>query len=287
MSESAERIYALLVDANPVPDVEQVPTILAERPHLYVIDSRRDAMQTELRPEEEVAQAPPPRQRRWIPAAAAAVVVAAAIGVSIFALSGDSDEPAPPATEAPVTTTAPVIQSVEEVGRSAIAAWNAGDVDAFVGLFSADGLIQNDWSATDGGLANDVEFYMGLGQQATIEECTVSGDTVTCVTSTADDLSGPLGISTEVHWVMSIAGSEITQLNWEFPVTDTIDSWTVIDDMIVWLGAEHLDVYDDWFRPLGRCDFEGANFYGTWCSSARAADEMMRLAPEFRAQAEY
>ena len=49
----------------------------------------------------------------------------------------------------------------------------------------------------------------------------------------------------------AIAGSEITQLNWEFPVTDTIDSWTVIDDMIVWLGAEHLDVYDDWFRPLG------------------------------------
>lgn len=50
MSKSAEQVYALLVDANPIPDVDAVPETLQPAPHLRVIDPRRDDMQTQTRP---------------------------------------------------------------------------------------------------------------------------------------------------------------------------------------------------------------------------------------------
>ena len=44
MNENAEQIYALLVEANPVPDIEALPPTLAETSHLHLVHPRRDDM---------------------------------------------------------------------------------------------------------------------------------------------------------------------------------------------------------------------------------------------------
>ena len=82
MSKS-EQVYALLIEANPVPDPDVLPERFAEVvPRLRVADQRRATMHTEqpvrTQTEHEPIQtktAPTLRRRNWIPAVAAAVVV--------------------------------------------------------------------------------------------------------------------------------------------------------------------------------------------------------------------
>jgi hypothetical protein len=92
MTDSAERVYALLVEANPIPDLDNLP------PHLFAVDSRRDDMQTQTprRTEPQLR----PQKRKWAPALAVLVAIAVvAVGFAIYALTIDGDEGAPPVTQ--------------------------------------------------------------------------------------------------------------------------------------------------------------------------------------------
>lgn len=121
MSESAERIYALLVDANPVPDVDTMPKDSAHKPHLYVINARSDEMQTQTPSREKQPSPPEHRSRRtWIPAVAAAAVAVVAIGIAALAFNADET-----ATEV----------SPEDVVAQVIEASNARDADALAALY--------------------------------------------------------------------------------------------------------------------------------------------------------
>ncbi len=107
-----ERIYALLVEANPVPDPEEL--LIATR--LRETQPRRQTMQTEetIR----VMEPPPPRRRRWLPAMAAGIIVAVSVAAAAIWLTAGDDEPAPVVTDPPVTTVADVVPEPDSVARA-------------------------------------------------------------------------------------------------------------------------------------------------------------------------
>ena len=172
MTESAERIYALLVDANPVPDMDNL------QPHLVVVDSRRDDMQTET--QSRVEQSLTPQRPRWVPAlVAAAVVVVIGIGVAIFALGGGDE--ASPVDQPPLGTAELWIERFE-----------TGDVAGYEALMAADATFQclecsygdldesgqyfptrNDDEGTDAGI-------LGASNGSLNASCTEAGSTVSC-----------------------------------------------------------------------------------------------------------
>jgi hypothetical protein len=86
---TAEQIYALLVEANPIPDPEALPETIAEaRPRLRVVASESPRHQIG-----EPEAAPPAQSRhRWMPAVAAciAVLFSAAVGWMLGAQLGGS-----------------------------------------------------------------------------------------------------------------------------------------------------------------------------------------------------
>jgi len=125
MTNHHERIYALLVEANPVEDPDQAREIIdRRRDRLSLVTPRRHDM-TDLR------EATPPeaasKRRRWTIPFAAAAVALVLIGVVALIPESDTDQPdvattpvpttivqptttTPPTTAAP-TTAAPTINS--------------------------------------------------------------------------------------------------------------------------------------------------------------------------------
>jgi len=103
---TTERIYALLVAANPIPDPDTQSDPVAEtRPHLRLVDPRRTVMQTQHQPQHtSPTESKQPRRLRpaWIYAVAAFILVAA-VGATAWMLQSDSDEG--PAVASPVATT--------------------------------------------------------------------------------------------------------------------------------------------------------------------------------------
>ena len=295
MSRSAEQVYALLVDANPFPDVDAVPEMLQPAPHLRVIDPRRDDMQTETRPLRPDTTPPqPPRRRGWIPAIAAAVVVIVAIGIAALAFRGQETEPATP-TEVPTTTlvetptadppttvSAPEAAN-EQTARDAITAWNSGDPEAFLALFAADGMIQ-DVAATDEGARNAVAFYLALQQVVSIDGCTASGETVTCTALTIDSLSGPLGVETLYDWFFTVQDGQIAMLDWDWDFGVSRNNQTLAVDMAAYIEANHPEVWTTSFAADCSTVEQYNCFNNEWLASAEAGREMLRLAPEYANQ---
>lgn len=121
-----ERVFSLLSESNPVPDLDAVPEALGlSSNRLHVVDPGRELMQTK-----EPISRPAPvgtlRTRRWIPAAAAAVIAVIAVGVVAVVLN-DGNRVAADPTVARVDT---AIATAEEF----LAAINAGDVDRLIAL---------------------------------------------------------------------------------------------------------------------------------------------------------
>lgn len=125
-----ERVYALLVEANPVPEPDAyLEAMIADQGSLRLVDSRRENMKTqepirELTPES-------PAKRPWMAAAAAAIVIVLAIGVVAW-LAGSGDE-APVVDEVPPTTAVIETASAAEAlaaTEAFFAALSAGDIDA-------------------------------------------------------------------------------------------------------------------------------------------------------------
>lgn len=181
MSRSAESIYALLVEANPVADVENLA--VSERPHLHVVDSRRDEMQTEARVE-TIGRAPR-NTRGWIPALVGGLVAAVAIAVVVIATTrGDSEPVAGPDFSTDVAA----------VGEAVMIAQNAYDPDLFLSLFTTDAELRffNDVftpaeiraGAEMTGAAHHFQYDQTVArlvnEQQTYSSCTANGDRVLC-----------------------------------------------------------------------------------------------------------
>ena len=174
MTQSAERIYALLVDANPVPDIDNVS------PHLELVDSRKDDMQTLTRTRTEPA---PPSRPRWrAPAVAAAVAAAViAIGIAIFALGGDEGTPVDEIGAPPLETAEAWIESFEK-----------GDIAGYEALMAPDAAFQClecaygdlDESGQYFPFRNDAEgvdaAILGASEGSLNATCSEDGSLVTC-----------------------------------------------------------------------------------------------------------
>lgn len=96
-----EMVYALYVQANPVPDPEALPLTLAEA-ELLTHERSRD-MDTQERIEVRPAPKVRPR-RRSLAFGLAAILVVAAVAVSAFLVAGGGDDPVAAADAAPRIT---------------------------------------------------------------------------------------------------------------------------------------------------------------------------------------
>lgn len=154
-----ERIYALLVEANPVPDPNVLPERFADvEPHPHVVDTEGTTMHTD---QTSTTLTPEPRRRpAWIPLLVAAIVVIVVGAVGVFVLADDGGQPQPEVSDSPATTVPPpattlppdpapdVDADAQARADAAVAradayfvALNAGDVDAAVALMAPDGTI--------------------------------------------------------------------------------------------------------------------------------------------------
>ena len=123
-----ERIYALLVEANPVPDPDVLPERLVDtEPHLRIIDPRRETMHTEETTQPTTRERQP--RRRWIPALAAAAVVAA-VAVGALLLTNIESEPSAEEVRA---------DAAIATAEAQLAAVNDGDNEAIIAQTTADG----------------------------------------------------------------------------------------------------------------------------------------------------
>ena len=108
---ATERIYALLVTANPVPDLDALSDAAPEaKPHLRVVEPEEKGTQAQQRKHESSAEVS--RRRRLIPSLAMAAVLAliATAAIVVFR-DGPSVDSTPftdsaPVTQAPTTTVA-------------------------------------------------------------------------------------------------------------------------------------------------------------------------------------
>ncbi len=160
---------------------------------------------------------------------------------------------------------------------------------AFRANFADDGTVDN-FPVSDSSVELDLSFYMALGNTGSAIRCGPVGDTeVLCNTTVTDDLSGPAGITSTVTWSLAIADNQIVSLEFAGPTNEAQpNTFSVIHAMTTdgWIRDNHPDVWEATFRAtLDRCHPEAYNFYGTWCATPAAAAEMLRLGPEYLADA--
>lgn len=281
MNRSEEQVYALLAEANPIPDGTAIPETLTAAPHLSLVDPRRDDMQTQARPIRPDLKPTEPPRRRWVPALAAALIMIVAIGVAALAFRGQDTGPVA-TTEVPPTT---ITESVdpnaagEAVARQAIADWNAGDPEVFLAHFALDGQIQ-EGAISDAGVRQDIAFSMALQQQSTVATCSSADGSVTCTTATTDALSGPVGVETETTWSFQIEDGAITSLERSWDAADT----GIILSMAAWIEANHPEVWAATFAADCSSSVDYNCKANTWLASHEAGNEMLTLAPEYLSQ---
>lgn len=189
-------------------------------------------------------------------------------------------------TEAPTTTLAEIVEPTaagEEVARQAIANWNAGDLDAFLGNFAAQGQIQ-EGAVTDAGVRDELAFYMALQEQATITGCSTADGSVTCTAATTDGLSGPVGVETPVVWSFQIEDGVITSLDRSWTSAETT-GWVVIGNMATWIEANRPEVWAASFAADCSSSVDYNCNANRWLATPAAATEVLARAPEYLNQA--
>ena len=198
MSRSAESIYALLVEANPVSDVENLA--MSERPHLHVVDSRRDEMQTEARVE-TIGRAPR-NTRGWIPALVGGLVAAVAIAVVVIATTRGDSEPVAGQSAGDAALIPDFSIDLAAVGEAVMIAQNTYDPDLFLSLFTTDAELRffNDVftpaeiraGAEMKGAAHHFQYDQAVArlvnEQQTYSSCTANGDRVLCDLLISNDI---------------------------------------------------------------------------------------------------
>ena len=133
-----DTVYALLVEANPIPDPDAVPT--EGSAHVSIPHPGSETMLT-LEPETHATATTVRARRRWPVAAAAAMIVIAVLGALAFIR--DDDTPAEPAN--PIVTADASLPSPPTREETAVAtasafyrAVNAGDVDTVIAMSNPD-----------------------------------------------------------------------------------------------------------------------------------------------------
>ncbi len=187
-------------------------------------------------------------------------------------------------TEAQTTTTGS--QSAEttniQIARDSIAAWNTGEVDAYLGFFADDARFFL-WPAHSEQVRNGFEFYMTLGDQTILDECKVWQDgRVRCHAIGRNDLSGPVGVTTDADWSFWVTDGRIVKTT--AAEYDSSDYWFIMK-MGWWLEDAHPEVWESTFAISETCLRDDAyDCWETWHASSETAAALLEFAPEFIAQ---
>lgn len=203
--------------ANPVPDPSRLyPDPAEPRSFLHLVEQRRERMDdTKVRPIKSGEK--PPRSNRGIQVAAAAFVIAVAgIGIGLALLTGGDDVAAPPATLSVEAQQEAAQQEALAVAEAHIAAFNAGDRDAVMGLFTADVSISDnfvgEWTVTDWEML--LAWDIAQGTILTAADCTVAVEssseavTVTCDSGTHNAPAQAIGAPPVPAELTFLVGSE-------------------------------------------------------------------------------
>ena len=209
----------------------------------------------------------PPRRARWWVAIAAAVAALVAIGALLFAAA---QEP-----ELPVADDAEV-----EAVTAALAAFSAGDLDAWLAAFSDEAVMFTQPIAADpAGVRVTQAFFIALGQQLDVT-CATTGISVRCEGTVTDSLSSGAGIRPgDVILTATVADGEITRLAWSGS-----NPAKLIADVADWIAVARPDY---WERHFVECLTEStchrrvgvAHFLMT----REAAEALVAIVPEFLA----
>lgn len=219
---TTERIYALLVEANPVPEDEWMgPVRSPVAPHLRAVDPRRAPVQSQSIPQ-IVDRTPPPPPRRWLPAAVAAAVIAAAvIGGAVLFSGEEADQP--PAGEPTTTVDQGASPDREASAVAAVeafyAALVAGDIESMVDSTDADAAERSMWEfnivLTSAG-EQTVESCQSVGvqQNFVLVHCAVRWDGPVAQAVGIDRLTAPWWVYDDgtLQW-QTLVGGDFTKVH--------------------------------------------------------------------------
>jgi hypothetical protein len=200
--------------------------------------------------------------------------------VLIALISGGCGDDSTSSTDAQVTETAHI-----QIARNSMAAWNTGEVDAYLDFFADDAVLL-EWPAHAAHVREGLEFYMALGDQTVLDECEEWQDgRIRCHGIGRDDLSGPVGAITEADldmWITDGLISKYTASNYDESAK------RFITDMAWWLERAHPEVWESTFAIPERCSFH-AEYYNCWGSfygTPEAAAVLLENASEFITQSD-
>ena len=227
-----DRILGLYAELNPVPDVDALVTNEAssstkhEGGRLHMSDT---TVQT-IRAEQQAAPSPPPRSR-WLWVAA---VVVAVVTIAMMVLPGSNDPEV-------IATVPAEVEVAEEVAifQTAIAAYNAGDVDGFLASFSDDATLFGQSRAADPAGVRDLQaFFMAFDQDFDLI-CSSDGPAVTCWGTMVDALGRAVNRRPEpVEVEATVEGGLVTSMGWTgynaFQLVRAIAIWTATYQPTFW-----------------------------------------------------
>ena len=186
-------------------------------------------------------------------------------------------------TEAETTTTTTEPIDIQII-RESLAAWNTGDVDAYLAFF-ADNATYLEYDVHSEYFRDGCEFWQTLGDHTVIDECDVWEDgRIRCHAVGSDNLSGPAGASAESLQSFWLTNGKITRVS----IGATHESsFHFIREMGWWLEAAHPDVWESTFALADRCDDDVEyNCWATWYATAETAAVLLEYGPEFIAQSD-
>ena len=230
------QVYALLVEANPIPDWDALPDI---GPRLQVVDTRRSTMQTQKldAPPRETGTGGP---RRLVPALAAVVAVIVA-GAALVLFTGNGGESAQEARNAAAVATV----------QQFYAALNSGDLATIQRLTQADEADMRMW-------AYNVVSVDAYPREITGCQATESANSVFVEVECTVNPTNPLFVASGVtQWVEPWQVREEGELRWR-PILALgfSDALRATHD---YLRTEHQEAYAEVCDPSGYA-FGSINF---------------------------
>ena len=196
-------------------------------------------------------------------------------------------------TEAQTTTTDAVASTIEatvtetaniQIARDSMAAWNTGDIDAFLGFFTDDAILL-EWPAHADHVRNSLEFMMALGDRTVMDECEEWQDgRIRCHATNRNDLSGPVGAIAEIDRTFWITDGRISK--YTVTIHDESDYY-FIRQMAWWLESAHPEVWETTFAIPEQCSYDDEfDCFETWYATPETAAALLEYAPEFIAQSD-
>lgn len=249
-----QMLDTLLRGADPVPNQGDPPSG-AWSAELTLLEIERKSKPVQTQPRETRRTTPPAKGSRWKPWWAAAAAFAAVIVIGVVALLVRGGDDAPPATTAATTTTTstttttttttvvPGSEQIDLVMRS-IAAWNAGDFEAWTGFYVPQ--TEDDFLFSHS-VMNSNEQIEVTGQCEMTEEG-VDSVTIECPIYVKDDFHGAGGLSSDATMTVVVSDTGLildeSRTTYEEDDGQCCPRWeTFHQSFFRWLLDAHPDVY--------------------------------------------